>query len=162
MKAKTLFAAICLAAFVGLPGHADAQAPASRATLTARAGAVAGTVRNGHDAPVAGGRLRLRDVASGRIVMTGRADQDGNFRFSGVPSGAYLVELVNEDGSMLAVGQTFAVAPAETVTTFIRLGARAPWYSGFFSNAALSAVSSAAGLGITAVGSGLQPASGRF
>lgn len=162
MKAKTLFAAVCLAAFVGLPGHAHAQAPASRATLTAHAGTVAGSVRDGQDKPVAGGRLRLRDVASGRIVMTTRADQEGNFRFTGVPSGAYLVELVNEDGSLLAVGQTLPIAPAETVTTLVRLGARAPWYRGFFSNAALSAVSSAAGLGITAVGSGLQPASGRF
>src|SRR5687767_153684 len=107
MKAQNLFAAICLAAFVGLSGHAQAQAPSSRATLTARAGAVAGTVRDGHDRPVAGGRLRLRDVASGRIVMTTRADQEGNFRFTGVPSGGYLVELVNEDGAVLAVGQTF-------------------------------------------------------
>jgi hypothetical protein len=162
MKAKNLFAAICLAAFVALSGHANAQPPSSRATLTARAGAVAGTVRDGQDRALAGGRLRLRDAASGRIVMTARADQEGNFRFTGVPSGAYLVELVNEDGSVLAVGQTFPIAPAETVTTFVRLGARAPWYRGFFSNAALSAVSSAAGLGITAVGSGLQPASGRF
>jgi hypothetical protein len=79
-----------------------------------------------------------------------------------VPAGSYFVELVDENGVVLGIGQTFRMAPAEAVSTFIRLGARAPWYSGFFSNAALAAVSSAAGLGVTAVGNGFQPASGRF
>jgi hypothetical protein len=117
---------------------------------------------NGNDEPVPGARLRLRDISTGRILMVTRGNQDGHFQFTGVPSGSYLVELVDEAGRVLAVGHTFTMAPGETVATFIRVGARAPWYSGFFKNAALAAVSSAAGLGITAVGTGLQPASGRF
>jgi hypothetical protein len=43
------------------------------------------------------------------------------------------------------------VAPGETVATFVRLGSKAPWFNGFFSNAAAAVASSAAAAGITAV-----------
>lgn len=168
MKARKLFGVVCLAVLMGTAGARDhgaiaqAQTPVPGVSLTARACTIVGTAWNGNDVPVAGARLRLRDVSSGRILMTTRGDQEGHFRFTGVPTGTYLVELVDENGGLLAVGHTFTMAPSETVATFIRLGARVPWYSGFFTNAAIAAVSSAAGLGVTAVGSGIQPASGRF
>lgn len=165
MRARNLLV-VCLTVMAvagAFPGHrALAQTPASRAMLTAHAGTIAGTARDAVDKPVAAARLRLRDLTAGRILMTTRADQEGQFRFTGVPAGSYFVELVDEGGNVLAVGHTFAMAPAETVTTLIRLGGRAAWYRGFFSNAALAAISSAAGLGVTAVGNGFQPASGRF
>ena len=55
----------------------------------------------------------------------------------------------------------FGVGADETVATFIRLGTRVPWYSGFFTNAAAAALAAAASLGVTAVGDGGQPASAR-
>lgn len=156
---------ICLAAAIvaGAPGAGPYAQPAPpRATLTAHAGSIVGTVTDAAERPLPAARLRLRDLTSGRILMTTRADEDGRFRFHGVPSGSYLVELVDENGGVLAVSRTFAMTPAETIVTTVRLGARAAWYAGFFSNAATAVVSSAAGLGITAVGSGAQPASSRF
>ena len=156
---------ICLAVLVvlcpigGLVG--TAQAPVSRATLTARAGTVVGAVKDGNDHPVAGGSLRLRDLTAGRAVATTRADQGGQFRFTGVAAGSYLVELVDDRGIVRAVGHTFSLVPADTITTFLRLGGESRWYTGFFTNAAMTAVSSAAVLGVTAVGNGFQPASGR-
>jgi hypothetical protein len=165
MNTRDLLGAVCLsialAATLAVPA-AYAQTPESRVTLTSHAGSVLGSARDGADRPIAAARLRLRNLEAGRILMTTRGDQEGNFRFTGVPSGSYLVELVDENGVVLGVGQTFRITPAETVATLIRLGARAPWYAGFFSNAAMAAVSSAAGLGVTAVGNGIQPASGRF
>lgn len=164
-----MFGGVCLAVLAaiggGLSGHgstARAQTPVPGVTLTARAGTIVGTAWDGNDLPIVAARLRLRTVTEGRILMTTRADQEGRFRFTGVPAGTYLVELVDEGGGVRAVGHTFTMAPGETVATFIRLGARVPWYNGFFTNAAVAAVSSAAGLGITAVGTGIQPASGRF
>ena len=165
MKTRDRLGAVCLsivlAVTLAVPA-AYAQTPVSGVTLTSHAGSVFGTVRDGADRPIAAARLRLRNLDAGRILMTTRGDQDGNFRFTGVPSGSYFVELVDENGVVIGVGQTFRIAPAETVTTLIRLSARTPWYSGFFSNAAMAAVSTAAGLGVTAIGNGIQPASGRF
>jgi hypothetical protein len=67
------------------------------------------------------------------------------------------------DGSRVeGVTHSVGIAPGETARVILRLASRRPWYSGFFSNAAIAAVSSAASLGITSVGTGLQPDSGRF
>jgi hypothetical protein len=166
MRAKDLLACLAVLAVAGLflgavgqPAHAQT---APRVTLTAHAGSVFGTVRDGADRVVAAARLRLRDLTAGRILMTTRGDQEGHFRFSGVPTGSFLVEAVDESGNLLGVGPTFEIVPGQTVATAIRLSARPPWYSGFFTNAAMAAVSSAAGLGVTAVGNGFQPASSRF
>ena len=160
------FGGVCLAGFLLLcPGWeqiGEAQTPVSRATLTAHAGNVAGAVKDGNDEPVPGSHLRLRDLAAGRIVATTRADQNGQFRFAGVSAGSYLVELVDDRGNVRAVGQTFTLGPGDTIATLVRVGGEPRWYHGFFTNAALTAVSSAATLGVTAVGNGGQPTSGRF
>ncbi len=166
MTGRILHVGVCLLGLAAaLPPCSAAwqgQAPSPRATLTAHAGAIVGVVRDGTERPVGAARLRVRDLTSGRIVMTGRSDHEGGFRFTGVPAGSYAVELVDENGTVRALSGTCSVAPGQAVSTFIRLGAQPPWYSGFFTNAAMAAVSSAAGLGVTAVGSGFQPASGRF
>jgi hypothetical protein len=132
-----------------------------RGAARADAGTVIGTVWNRNDTPVATPRLRLRDATTGRIVQTTQGDPLGRFTFLRVPAGSYLVELVDQSGNVLALGQMFALGPLETVATFLRLGASIPWYAGFFSNAAAVALASAAALGLTAVGNGGQPASGR-
>ena len=166
MKARTLTVGVCLLALSAASASASAarqgQTPAPRATLTAHAGVILGVVRDGTERPVAAARLRVRDLTSGRIVMAGRSDQEGGFHFTGVPSGSYVVELVDENGTVRALSGTCSITSGQVVSTFVRLGAQPPWYSGFFTNAAMAAVSSAAGLGVTAVGSGFQPASGRF
>lgn len=140
-------------------GQVSAMLPAI--TRGADAGTVIGTVWNRAETPIAHARLRLRDVTSGQIVRATLADERGRFTFVKVPPGSYIVELVDSSGNILALGQMFALGPVETVATFIRLGAQAPWYSGFFSNAASAALASAAALGLTALGNGGQPASGR-
>jgi hypothetical protein len=168
MNAAKLCTVTCVTALLvttgpgGRAAIAQSRTATSRATLTAHAGIIAGTVLDGTEKPIPAARLRLRDLGNGRIVMTTRGDQGGRFQFAGVPAGNYLVELVDESGAVRAVGQAFEMPAGGAVTTLIRLGARAPWYHGFFSNAAVAAVSSAAGLGVTAIGTGMQPASGRF
>lgn len=166
MNARKRFAGICLIATLALSASprsvARAQTPVQGVELSAYAGAIAGTVLDGGERAVPAARLSLRDVTSGRILMTTRGNQQGDFSFAGIPADSYLVEFVDEEGNVRGVSQTFVVRPRETVSTIVRVGARRAWYNGFFQNAALAAVSSAAGLGITAAGNGSQPASGRF
>lgn len=166
MIAEHRLTLVCLAAALALTPAAGAtigaQTPVRGVGLTSRAATVVGTVVNGDDKPVPAARLRLRVVTSGRIVMTTHGNQQGEFRFGGVPRGSYLVEFIDDAGNIAGVSQTFSVDAGETLSTIVRLTTRRPWYSGFFSNAAVAAVSSAAALGVTAVGKGTQPASGRF
>lgn len=109
--------------------------------------------------PIPDARLRLRNVTTGRVEATTVANAGGQFTFEQVEGGSFVIELVNEQGKVLAIGQVFSLGPGETVATFVRLGARAPWFSGFFSNAAATAVTAASGLGVTALGSDGQPVS---
>jgi hypothetical protein len=90
------------------------------------------------------------------------ANASGQFAFTGIESGTYVVELVSERGKVLTLGHTFTVAPGETIATFVRLGTRVPWFNGFFSNAAAAASSTAASTGVTAIAPGaVRPASAR-
>ncbi len=101
--------------------------------------------------PIPGARLRLRNVVSGKVEATTVADQAGQFTFSRMEGGTYVVELLDEHAKVVAVGQGFVIAPGETVATFVRLGTKAPWFDGFFGNAASAVASSAASQGITAI-----------
>jgi hypothetical protein len=162
MFARTAAMAVVVALLPA--GHlvrAHAQDPQVRPGETIRAeGAVTGRVVHHDDTPVANPLLRLRDVTTGQTVQTTEGDKAGRFTFLRVPPGSYIVELVDRRGNILAVGQMFGITPLTTVTTLIRLTS-SPWYAGFFRNAAILAVASAAALGVTTRGNGGQPASGR-
>jgi hypothetical protein len=148
-------AALCLlcawAVDVGAAG-----APPVRASVRTTGGAthttsVLGAAWNADNAPIARARLQLRNVISGRVEATTVADERGEFTFAGIEGGTYVVELVSADGRILVVGHPFAIATGETVSTFVRLGTKVPWYSGFFGNAAAAAATTAASQGITAL-----------
>jgi hypothetical protein len=105
-----------------------------------------------HDsAPIANGILRLRHLVSGRIEQSGTSSENGEFTFSDIEGGSYVVEYVDAAGKLLGVGAAFSVAPGETVATFVRLGTRPSEMSGFFGSIGRAVVASAAGLGVTAV-----------
>jgi hypothetical protein len=143
---------LVLIASIGAAAFAAGR-PAGQAgtAIAARAASVQGSAWNADNTPIPEARLRLRNVNTGKIVSATVADTGGRFTFAPVEPGTYLVELVNESGRMLAVGQVFTIGRGETVATFVRLGAKVPWFSGFFSNAAAAAALAAASEGITAL-----------
>jgi hypothetical protein len=109
--------------------------------------------------PLPGVRLRLRNTETGKVAGVTLANEQGRFIFANVEGGSYLIELVNETGSVLAVGHTFTIAPGQTVGTFVRLGSRLPWFAALFGNAAGAVASTAATQGITALAPLARPAS---
>ena len=113
--------------------------------------AILGSAWNHDNSPIPFARLQLRNVETGRVDATAVSNDAGRFAFQDVHGGSYLVELVSDDGRVRTVGHVFTIAPGETVATFVRIGAKAPWFSGFFSNAAQSVAFSAASQGVTAI-----------
>ena len=103
------------------------------------------------NSPIAGAFTQLRNLVNGKVQAKAVTDEAGRFTFSRIEGGTYVVELLGQNGKVASVGHAFVIAPGETVATFVRLGTNAPWYSGFFSNAASIVASSAASQGITAM-----------
>jgi hypothetical protein len=139
-------------------GQTAAAIQAHEAAAT-REASVVGSAWNADSTGIAGARLRLRNVATGKIVAATRANDAGQFRFPGVADGSYVIELVDEGGKILALGHVFAVSHGETVATFVRIGTHVPWFTGFFSNAAAAAIATAASEGVTALAPVARPAS---
>jgi hypothetical protein len=162
----TAWKTLALAAAFGLafiPSRATAVSqrggPASRPATTSESASVVGAAWNADNSGIAGARVRLRAASNGKVGATTVADQTGRFRFDAISAGSYLIELVDESGKVLAVGQLFTIAPGETIATFVRLSARVPWFAGFFNNAAPAAITTAASAGITALAPVARPVS---
>jgi hypothetical protein len=139
------------------PPRADGLPPArTPARVGASAGSggatsVIGSAWRVDNTPIAGARVQLRNLVTGKVEGMAVADQAGQFAFSRIEGGTYAVELLDANGKIVTVGHAFVIAPGETVATFVRLGTKVPWFSGFFSNAASAVASTAASQGITAI-----------
>jgi hypothetical protein len=167
MRVRLVSSGVCVVfcAAVSLPPlvvPAAATAPGQAGERVRQAGSIAGTALRHDHAPMAGARVRLRDLTTGRVVGGTATDAQGRFSFDSVPAGSYTVELVDDRAVILAVGQRFSVRPGEPVTTLVRVARGAVWYDGFFGNAATAVLAAAASLGFTALGDGVRPASPRF
>jgi hypothetical protein len=153
--------AVALLLVVTTSGVGTAQTPAVRQSTASPAavGIVLGSAWRGDTQPYPHAPIRLRNVETGRAAARTVADADGRFRFDSVEPGAYVVELLSPQGKVLAVGDLFGVAAGSQATTIVRMSSTAPWFTGFFGNAAAAAIAAASTLGVTAVGSPGSPAS---
>jgi hypothetical protein len=131
----------------------------SKTAAVVSTGTILGTAWRGDSTPYPQARIRLRNVQNGRGIGRTVSDVDGRFRFERVDQGAYVVELLSQDDKVLAVGDLFGVSAGQQSLTAVRLSSRAPWFSGFFGNAAAAAIAAASTLGVTATGSNGRPAS---
>jgi Carboxypeptidase regulatory-like domain len=157
MTTQRLAGALLVSAVVCL----STPATLSRAQPAASAGraTIVGYLWSADSAPIASATLRLRDLGSGRVVLTATSNQTGEFTFSAADEGTYVIEYVDESDRVVAVGSPFSVTAGETVATFVRLASRLPFGGGFFTNAAAAVVASAASIGVTAVAPTGRPVS---
>src|SRR5260221_9452910 len=155
--ARVSAVALAMACAIVAPPRADGlppgRPPARVGASTGSGGStsVIGSAWRVDNTPIPGARVQLRNLVSGRLEAIAVADQAGQFTFSRIEGGTYVVELLGENGKIVTVGHAFVIAPGETVATFVRLGTKVPWFAGFFSNAASAVASTAAGQGITAI-----------
>lgn len=80
---------------------------------------VVGLVWNEMGTPVEYPQLQLRDLQDGMVVASTTGTVLGEFSFIGLSGGFYLIELVDDDDRVLAVGQALTVLPGETVSSFV-------------------------------------------
>ena len=122
-------------------------------------GVVQGVAWTSEHTPIPAASIRLRNLETGKIVLTARTSSTGQFEFEEVGSGHYLVELVSENGKVLAVGPSFHLEPGQTISTAVQLPTRRSWYASMFANTAAVVIAAASSVGLTAIGSHGPPIS---
>ena len=147
----TVRLAIVAIACGAVPVLLTAGSDATRPHAGGNAPSIMGAAWTAANTPIAGAHVQLRDVVTGKIRGSAVADEAGRFTFTNIERGTYVVELLDASGKVVTVGHAFVIGPGETVATFVRLGNRAPWFTGFFNNAASTVVSTASSQGIVAV-----------
>lgn len=147
-------------AVAGSPVLGASRSPARTSTAARPVATVFGYIWSASNEPIARAAVQLRNVSTGVVESQAVAGDGGEFTFAEVQGGAYVVEYVDANEKVLAVGHVFWLAPGETVATFIRLGSRGPRsLLATAGTAAAIVVASAATLGVTAVAPRGRPVS---
>jgi hypothetical protein len=102
--------------------------------------------------------VRLRNLATSGIEKVSIADQFGEFSFVVQPEVPYVVEIADQSGRVIAVGNVVTAQAGEVAAAFIPAPLHLQALAGVFANTAGSVVSSAMGTGLSAVGANPLPA----
>ncbi len=102
-------------------------------------GRIAGTARDAQNQVLPNVKVQLRNVDTGQLVATSRAAGDGRFEFTGLNPGNYVVEIVDDDGKIIGLSPSMALA-AGGVISGVMIGATA-------AGALAGAAATAGGLG---------------
>jgi hypothetical protein len=90
-------------AIVSLGVPASSSAAGKQVEAKSANGRVAGVAKDSAGQPAANRSVRLRDMVTGRAVSTARTNAAGAFAFDNVPAGIYVVEVINDSGSVVAL-----------------------------------------------------------
>ena len=83
--------------------------------LLAQAGTISG-IASVDGKPLPNVTVRLRNVDNNQLAGTTRANAMGEFSFTGLPAGNFVVETVDEDGNILGTSVKIALAAGAVAT----------------------------------------------
>ena len=141
-----------------------ARSGAAARTTIVRAGAakvragslttIQGNALNSTNGALNDALVRLRDARFGRIVDKQLTDKSGLFAFKSVDPGTYIVELINNNESVLAASELLNVNAGESVLAVVQLPLKLPLagvIGGTNTSAATAIASQAAASSIVAI-----------
>ena len=102
---------------LGVPTTAFAAAPQAKVVN----GQVAGTARSAAGTPIANTTVRLRNTGNGEVVVTSKTTASGEYTFKGDPAGNYVVELVDNNGVVIATSMPVSLATGSMSVTGVAL-----------------------------------------
>jgi hypothetical protein len=115
-------------------------------------GMIHGTAVDRDAAPLPNATVRLRNLASQQIEKTSTANQLGEFTFIVKPEIPYVVEIADQTGQILAIGNVVTAQAGEVASAVVTVPVRLPAaVAGLMGNTAGSVLSAASGAGITAL-----------
>jgi hypothetical protein len=121
-----------------------------RAALNAKS-AIHGTVIDSTRGPVPNAAVRLRNLQTNQIEQISTANRMGEFGFTAEPETPYVVEIADQAGQIVAVGDVVVAQAGGIAGAIVAVPTRLPGLAGVFSQTAGSVVSAATSTGISAV-----------
>jgi hypothetical protein len=113
--------------------------------------AIHGTVIDTTHSPVPNAAVRLRNLQTNQIEQISTANRMGEFDFAAQPETPYVVEIADQTGHIVAVGDVVVAQGGGVAGATVAIPTRLPGLAGVFSQTARSVVSAATSTGITAV-----------
>jgi hypothetical protein len=129
---------------------ATATVPLGAGASKSDAASLTGTAYNSSLRPLPNANVQIRSLTTGSRVDSTVSDQAGNFSFSRLEPGTYVVELVNASGYLIGISAPVSVGPSAVATVAVRQdadGALASGQGSGFSLFGLGPVTSLAVLG---------------
>ena len=101
--------------------------------------------------PLKNVRVRLRNLDINQIEQTAMSNHRGEFSFAVRAEVTYVVELTDQSGKVVAVGDVVRTNAGEVAGAVVALPSRLPALAGMFGDTASSVISAATGTGLTVV-----------
>jgi hypothetical protein len=111
--------------------------------------------------PLKQARVRLRNLEINEVEQTALSSERGEFSFAVRPDVPYVVELTDQTGRVVAVGDIVTTNIGEVAASIVSLPSRLPALAGMFGDTASSVISAATGTGLTVVDPDLPKVSPR-
>jgi hypothetical protein len=99
--------------------------PGAIAALGGRDNALVGLAQNSLNAVIPHARVVLRDIRTGEALQQATADELGQFSFVDLVPSEYVVELLGQDGSVVAASEVVTTSKGRLLRTVVRVAAAA-------------------------------------
>ena len=109
--------------------------------------------------PLPNATVRLRNLQVNKVEQTVATNKSGEFSFSVEPDVPYVVELADQTGRIIAVGDVITVVNGEVAGAVVAIPSKLPALAGIFGETASSVLSAVAGTGLTVVDPDVPPLS---
>jgi len=118
MRNTMSFVVILAIALVGVPVSTFAAVKTAGATKQ-QGGNITGAAKDAQKNSLANSTVRVRNATTGQITGTSTSDAAGNFSFTGLPPGNYIVEVVDAAGKVVGLSPSLAVTAGSTVAVTV-------------------------------------------
>lgn len=88
-------------------------------------GTIEGIAKDSCEKVLSGVKVQLRNVDTGAVTNSVRAGQDGGYSFADIVPGAYVVEIVDDNGKTIGVSASIGLTQGAVVTGVVPVGSAA-------------------------------------
>ena len=118
---------------------------------------LSGTAVDADGRPIPYAPVRLRNLDTKEIELRADTNVLGEFTFTVLPGVPYVVEIADKSDRILAVGDVVVAQLGDVAHSLVAIAAKVPSAAGLFSDSLGSVISSAAGMGVTALENTVRP-----